>query len=223
MPRRCLVAAAQERVRAYPSSVVPDHRRRLLTGACGRVLDLSLRPEANRPMLLTGDVTELTAVAGGPPLAQLWDSPPGDGSEGVAAVHLMTGPLHADTFAAGSFDTVVSVTTLCTVDHPVAMLSAVGRWLSPGGRLLLLEHVRATGFTGIMQTALSPFEQVLTDGCHLDQDVVGGCREAELDLTDVTRFTSRVVGGMPVPFVAGVARPRSRYRRPSPRPAAEEA
>lgn len=230
MSRRCLVASAQERVRAYPSqpAALAEHRRRLLRRAQGRVLDLSLRPEVNRPWL-SGDVTELTVVAGGPPPSRLWLSASqvggpeeAAGSGGGGAVRLMTGPLHADTFPPGSFDTVISVLTLCTVDLPVALLAAVGRWLTSDGRLFLLEHVRATGFTGLLQTAISPAERLLANGCHLDHDLVGDCREAELDLTDVTRFSGRVGGSVPVPFLAGVARPRSRYRRPT-RPPAEEA
>lgn len=229
MPRRCLVASAQERVRAYPPqpAALAEHRGRLLRRAEGRVLDLSLRPEPNRPGLLSGNMAELTVVAGGPPPARLWrsTSQAGKGEETGAegSVRLMTGPLHADTFPPGSFDTIVSVLTLCTVDLPINLLSAVARWLTPDGHLLALEHARATGFTGLLQSAFSPVERLMTSGCHLDQDPVGACRQAGLDLTDVARFSSRVAGSVPIPFVAAVARPRSRHRSSTPLPADEAA
>lgn len=46
-------------------------------------------------------------------------------------------------FADGSFDTVVCTLVLCTVHAPDRTLAEVGRVLSPGGRLLFIEHVRA--------------------------------------------------------------------------------
>lgn len=216
MPRRCLVAAAQERVRPYredPAFV--EHRRRLLTRATGRVLDLSLRPQANRALLPSGQVRELTVVSGGPAPAQVWISAPEDtgGPPGpLGDVRLIAGPLHAETFPPAAFDTVITVLTLCTVDALEAMLEAIGRWLAPTGQLLALEHIRATGFTAMAQSVATPFEQRLVGGCRLDQDLVGACRHADLDLTDAARFSVRVAASLPIPCLAGVARPRARNR-----------
>ena len=216
MSRRCLVAAAQERVRPYredPAFV--EHRRRLLTRATGRVLDLSLRPRANRALLRSVQVSDLTVVSGGPAPTQVWLSAPADTGGPPATLgdaRLMAGPLHAETFAPASFDTVITVLTLCTVDALELMLEAIGRWLAPTGQLLTLEHIRATGFTAMAQTLATPFEQRLVGGCRLDQDLVGGCRHADLDLTDVARFSVRVAASLPIPCLAGVARPRARNR-----------
>jgi SAM-dependent methyltransferase len=219
MPRRCVVAAAQERVRPYredPAFV--EHRRRVLARAHGRILDLSLRTQANRELLPGAQVSDLTVVSGGPAPAQVWVSaPPGADGAGRPAgplsdVRLIAGPLHADTFAPASFDTVVSVLTLCTVGDLEAMLEAIGRWLAPSGQLLMLEHIRATGFTAMAQAVATPFERRLMGGCRLDQDLVGACRHTDLDLTDGARFSVRVAASLPIPCLAGVARPRARNR-----------
>lgn len=216
MPRRCVLAAAQERLAPYrQASGLAGHRRRLLTRARGRVLDLSLRSDAHRAALGTGRVSELTVVSGGPAPSHLWVSaPPEDGetSGPLDGVRLMTGSLHAEAFAPDSFDTVISVLTLCTVEAIDLMLAAIERWLAPTGQLLMLEHIRATGFTAMAQALVTPVEQRLVGGCRLDQDLVGASRRSALDLTDGARFSVRVATSLPIPCLAGVARPRARNR-----------
>lgn len=46
-------------------------------------------------------------------------------------------------FETGSFDTVVSTLTMCSVPGHHRALSEVARVLRPGGRLIMLEHVRS--------------------------------------------------------------------------------
>ncbi|MDQ6837450.1 MAG: class I SAM-dependent methyltransferase, partial [Actinomycetota bacterium] len=115
-------------------------------------------------------------------------------------------------FPPASFDTVVTILTLCTVEVLEPVLEAIGRWLSPTGQLLMLEHIRATGFTAMAQSLASPIERRLIGGCRLDQDLVGACRRTDLDMTDGARFSLRVAASLPIPCLAGVARPRARNR-----------
>lgn len=214
MPRRCFVAAAQERLTPFGEDlpVLAEHRRRLLRRADGRVLDLSLRPNANRDVFAAADVQELTVVVGGKAPSQLWVPERPGASRPVGDVRLMTGSLHANAFGPSSFDTVVSVLTLCTVEVLGPMLDAIVRWLTPEGQLLVLEHVRATGFTAMAQAIATPLERRFLRGCHLDQDLVRACRDADLDLTDGARFGVRMAASLPIPCLAGVARPRARNR-----------
>jgi ubiquinone/menaquinone biosynthesis C-methylase UbiE len=53
------------------------------------------------------------------------------------------GDAQALDFPGGSFDTVVCTLSLCTIPDDRAAVAEVRRVLRPGGRFLLLEHVRS--------------------------------------------------------------------------------
>ena len=59
-------------------------------------------------------------------------------------VDLRVGDAERLEFADGSFDTVVCALGLCAIPDAVAAIREMRRVLVPGGRLLLLDHVRST-------------------------------------------------------------------------------
>ena len=60
------------------------------------------------------------------------------------AIDLRVGDAHELPYKSGSFDTVVSTYTLCNVpDHSLA-IQEMKRVLRPGGRLILVDHVRSS-------------------------------------------------------------------------------
>ena len=79
-------------------------------------------------------------------------------------------PAEALPFPDASFDTVVATLVLCTVTDPERVLAEVERVLTPDGRLLFLEHVRATDERlARWQTRLNPIQKRFACGCHLDR------------------------------------------------------
>jgi len=109
-----------------------------------------------------------------------------------------------------SVDTVVSTFALCRVVDLHGTLAGVRRALAPGGVLLFLEHVGATGRRQRAQHALTPAWQLLAPGCHLDRDVPAAIRSAGIAITDIARFALPWGGPLMVKGVRGAARPRAR-------------
>ena len=114
-------------------------------------------------------------------------------------------------FPDASFDTVAISLALCTIPNPVKALLELGRICRPGGRLVMLEHVRSTARPlAALQRALSPLNERAI-GCHLDRDTFGLARSLgfAIDETRARLFDS-------VQLV--VARPPGGAMLPSPDP-----
>jgi SAM-dependent methyltransferase len=84
------------------------------------------------------------------------------------------------------FDTVAISLALCTIPDPVKALLELARVCRPGGRVVMLEHVRSTARPlAAMQRALSPLNERAI-GCHLDRDTFGLARSLGFSI-DETR------------------------------------
>ncbi len=137
-------------------------RRWLVEGARGRVLDLGCGTGRNLPLLSPG-----TAAIG---LDPSWDSL-ARARRRAPAVPLVVGRAEALPFRTGAFDTVLSGLVFCSVPDPHRGLAEVRRVLAPGGRLRMLEHVRATErWKARWQDRVQPLWTWITGGCHPNRD-----------------------------------------------------
>ncbi|MFO7662440.1 MAG: class I SAM-dependent methyltransferase [Chloroflexota bacterium] len=74
-------------------------------------------------------------------------------------------------FSDNTFDAVVGTLVFCSIHQPSLALAEIARVLVPGGRLLLLEHVRGqTSLTRRITDWLHPFWFALQGECHLNRD-----------------------------------------------------
>ena len=73
-------------------------------------------------------------------------------------------------FDAGSFDTVVSTFTLCSIPDVASALREIHRVLKPGGQFLFLEHgLSPEEGVARWQHRLTPIQKIIGGGCHLDR------------------------------------------------------
>jgi ubiquinone/menaquinone biosynthesis C-methylase UbiE len=77
------------------------------------------------------------------------------------------------------FDTAVATFVFCSVPEPVIGLRELARVVRPDGRVLLLEHVRLTGFWGKLMDLLDPLV-VRVMGAHINRRTADNVREAGL-------------------------------------------
>lgn len=137
-------------------------RSELLAGAEGRVLEIGSGTGLN--FAHYGASVEVTAVEP----SDFREAPRARArkKEAKARVSVAHGKAEALPFDAGSFDCVVSTFVLCSVRSVEASLAEARRVLKPGGRLLLLEHVRSRD-PGVArwQERLRPVWMTVFGGC----------------------------------------------------------
>ncbi len=113
-------------------------RRRLLADARGRVLDVGVGTGLNFPYYpADAEVTAIDLSSGMLAIARRR-------AEGLGrAVDLRVMDVQALAFPDASFDAVASALVFCAVPDPARGLAEVLRVCRPGGRILMLEHVRS--------------------------------------------------------------------------------
>ena len=83
-----------------------------------------------------------------------------------------------------SIDTLVTTLVLCSVDDPDRASNELRRVLRPGGRLLVLEHVRAaTPRVAAAQHRVDGPWSYLSGGCHLTRDTGATLERAGFDVS----------------------------------------
>jgi SAM-dependent methyltransferase len=203
-----LYAAVYDRMMAGSEARgLSDRRRTLLAGARGRVLEIGAGTGLNLTHYPPDTVSSVVVLEPDAAMRRRLLERIGSGTPPVAyEVH--EAGIDDAIFPDGSFDTVVATLVLCTVPDQQRAVGAIRRWLAPDGRLLFLEHVRATGLTGRLQRAARPLWQHLAAGCQLDRDTLGMLRQAGLAVTDCERFAMPASSILMSSCVQGVARPR---------------
>ena len=155
-------------------------RRRLLSAANGRVLEVGAGTGANLP-LYPAD-THVVATEYDESMARQARK---HLNKARAATRLLLADAQALPFDDAAFDTAVGTLVFCTISEPLLALGEVRRVLRPGGRLLLLEHVRWENDFGRLQDGLTPLWKRFAHGCHLNRRTLETVRMAGFEVEGV--------------------------------------
>ncbi|MFK8911086.1 class I SAM-dependent methyltransferase [Streptomyces sp. YS-3] len=162
------------------------HRRELLAGLSGRVIEIGAGNGLNFPHY-PGTVSEVVAIE------------PERGLRGPAVraalradvpVDVVPGAAEALPVKSEAFDAAVVSLVLCSVRDVPRSLAEIRRVLRPGGELRFFEHVRAeSGVLPVVQrVADRTLWPLLFGGCHTSRDPVAAIEAAGFELTGVRRL-----------------------------------
>ena len=185
---------------------VADHRRRLLAGLSGRVIEVGAGNGLNFAHY-PPQVTSVLAVEPEPYLRQAAEHSAAAAPVPIDVVDGAAERLPADD---ASFDAVVASMVLCSVGDQRAALLEMRRMLRPGGELRFFEHVRADtpGLRRAQRVADATVWPLLFGGCHTGRDTAAeiGAAGFRLEHVERLRFPESRVPVITAPHVLGIAR-----------------
>lgn len=180
-------------------------RHGLLVAARGRVLDLGSGTGENFKHYGYG-VDVVVAVEPDPHMRERGRRRVFESSAPVCHV---AAPGEQLPFRDGAFDTVVTTLVLCSVDDPDATAAELRRVVSPSGRLLVLEHVRApSAALARWQDRLHRPWAAIAGGCSPNRATAGSLQAGGFDVSTLRPFVLRPSIPLVSTHVQGPARPR---------------
>ena len=205
--RHPLFARVYARLATAEESEQAEHRRELLSGLSGRVVEVGAGHGLNFRHY-PSTVTELVAVE---PEAYLRDLATEAAQQAPIPVHVIDGVADAIPAADEEFDAAVACLMLCSVPDQARALTEFRRVLRRGGELRFYEHVVAetAGFAHAQRIGdRSRLWPLLAGGCHASRDTATAIAAAGFEIERCSRFDFRA--GLPqflaTPKILGSAR-----------------
>jgi ubiquinone/menaquinone biosynthesis C-methylase UbiE len=138
------------------------YRREAMSNAMGRLLLLGVGPGTDL-LFLPPAATSVVAIE---PEAAFRRMASKLADRRGIAVDVVDGIAESIPFPDNSFESVHVGLVLCSVGDVAASLREIRRVLVPGGRLIVLEHVRGDGIMGRLQDLIARPWSWLASGCH---------------------------------------------------------
>jgi ubiquinone/menaquinone biosynthesis C-methylase UbiE len=183
-----------------------EHRRRLLEGLSGTVVEIGAGQGLNFPHY-PGEVSEVIAVEPEPTLRHEAETAAASASVPIRVVGGVADELPVD---AASADAVVASLVLCSVPDQQRALAEVRRVLRPGGELRFYEHVvaRCQPKRALLQIIdRSGLWPAISGGCHPARDTTEAIMQAGFDIEEIERFGFAAQRFEPlIPHILGRAR-----------------
>jgi len=165
------------------------HRRRLLDGLAGRIVEVGSGDGANLA-LYPAAVTSVVAVEPEPYLRAQTQR---QAAEVASRLEVEVADAAAERLpiADGSVDGVVVSLVLCSVSDQQAALKEAFRVLRPGGQLRFYEHVAAptgTRLAKVQRIGDATLWPLMTGGCHASRNTETAIEAAGFVIDEIERF-----------------------------------
>ncbi len=167
------------------------YRRAAIQHATGRLLMVGLGPGTDLKFL----PPTVMSVAAVEPVAAFRRMASHLAHRHGIAVDIVDGTGESIPFTDNTFDSVHVGLVLCSVDDVTATLSEIRRVLVPGGRLVVLEHVRGEGAMGRFQDLIAKPWSRVAGGCEPNRRTLDAIAAAGFDTGGL-----RSIRRTPVPF-----------------------
>ena len=171
-----LFARAYARLSPAMERGIAEHRRRLLAGLRGTVVEVG----AGDGMNFGRYPPEVDSVVAVEPEPHLRDLARARAQQVSASVEVVDGVAEALPLADGSADAAVASLVLCSVTDLDQALAELFRVVRPGGELRVFEHVRATTpvLPAVQRLVDATLWPVIAGGCHTSRDTADAIRRA---------------------------------------------
>jgi len=177
------------------SGELVSYRKRLLSQAQGRVLEIGIGSGLNLPHY-PPSIEEIVGLEPSAPLLTMAQRSAGTCK---IPVTVLAGRAEAIPLDSQSFDTVVTTWTLCSIPHAIEALKEMRRVLKPAGQLLFLEHGLAPeDNVRRWQHRLTPLWSKIGGGCHLNRPIRTLIESAGFEITKLE--TGYAKGPKPMTF-----------------------
>lgn len=182
-------AGSYERIIAWAEKAFfGTGREWVCSRARGEVLEVAVGTGGNLPFYPKD--TRLTGIELSPKMLAIARR---RASESGIEADLRVGDAHELPFPDASFDTVTATLALCTIPDDRQAVTEAVRVLRPGGRLLLLEHVRSHFLTvRLLQSVLNPLT-LLLEHDHLLREPLNHVESAGLVVERLERSKLGIV------------------------------
>ncbi|MFC8371262.1 MULTISPECIES: class I SAM-dependent methyltransferase [unclassified Streptomyces] len=171
---------------ALEKAGIAEHRRRLLAGLTGEVIEIGAGNGLNFPHY-PPEVTRVVAVEPEPNLRALARD---EAHRAPVPVEVEAARAERLPFPDASFDAAVVCLALCSIADPGTALAELHRVLRPDGRLRFFEHIQAgsPAVRRVQRVLDATVWPRLMGGCHTGRDTRSAIIAAGFTLTAVDRF-----------------------------------
>jgi ubiquinone/menaquinone biosynthesis C-methylase UbiE len=183
-----------------------DHRRRLLEGLNGTVIEIGAGHGLNFP-LYPPEVNEVVAIEPEPTLRSQAERA---AEKAHVPIRVLAGVAEELPLEDASVDAVVASLVLCSVPDQPRALAEIRRVLRPDGELRFYEHVipRCQPKRLLLQVLdRSGLWPAIAGGCHPARDTTEAIMQAGFDIEEIERFGFSAQRLEPlIPHILGTAR-----------------